>query len=201
MGKAVIFDWGGVIMRTHDRSGREAWDKKLGLPQGGVEQVIHGSEAWNEVQRGQRDEDSYWRIVAETLSLAVGDIPQLREDFYRGDRIDGEMIAFIRQLRSEGVQVGLMSNNSPDLHTVLDEHNLRDVFDAVVISADIGVMKPAPGAFQAVLDAMGLKAQDAIFVDDFAHNIDGAIALGMRGLHFEAGLDYQTIIREFLNDD
>ncbi len=47
MGKAVIFDWGGVIIRTHDRSGRDEWDSKLKLPEWRVEHVIHGSEAWN----------------------------------------------------------------------------------------------------------------------------------------------------------
>ena len=78
MGKAVIFDWGSVLMRTHDRSGREEWDRRLGLPQWGVERVVHGSEAWNEAQRGQRSVESYWLAVAAELGIPPEEIPQLR---------------------------------------------------------------------------------------------------------------------------
>ena len=200
MGKAVIFDWGGVLMRTHDRSGREAWDRKLGLPQWGVERVVHGSEAWNEAQRGQRSVESYWQAVGEELGIPPDQVPQLRRDFYRGDKLDPGLLDLIRQLRDEGHKVGLMSNNSLHLLKLLDEHRLDGLFDAVVISAQIGVMKPAPEAFQAILDKLGADASNSVFIDDYARNVDGARAVGMRAIHFRPGMDLRAALQEFLDE-
>jgi putative hydrolase of the HAD superfamily len=199
MSKAVIFDWGGVIMRTHDRSGRDEWDRKLGLPQWGVERVIHGSEPWNEAQRGERSIESYWQAVAEELGISPDDIPQLRNDFYRGDRIDRDLLDFIRELRADGHKVGLMSNNSLHLLKVIEQHDLAGLFDEVVISAQIGVMKPAPEAFHAILDKLGVSPSESVFIDDFARNIEGARAVGMQAVHFRPDTDLRTELREFLD--
>jgi putative hydrolase of the HAD superfamily len=201
MGKAVIFDWGGVLMRTHDRSGREEWDRKLSLPQWGVERVVHGSEAWNEAQRGERSVESYWQAVAGELGISPDDIPQLRRDFYRGDKLDHDLLDLIRDLRAEGHKVGLMSNNSLHLLTLMEEHRLDGLFDGVVISAQIGVMKPSPEAFHAILDKLGVSASDAVFVDDFLRNVEGARVVGMHAVHFKPGLDLRSILRGFLTDE
>lgn len=197
--KAVIFDWGGVLMRTQDRSGRDEWDRKLGLPQGGVERVMHGSETWNEVQRGERSDASYWQVVAGQLGVSPGDIAQLHRDFYRGDRLDQSLLDLIRDLKDRGCKVGLMSNNSLDLLNLIEENGLNGLFDAVVISAQIGVMKPAPGAFQAILDRLGVSAPDAVFVDDFPPNVEGARAAGMQAIHFQPGIDLPAALRCFLD--
>jgi len=197
--KAIIFDWGGVLMRTQDRSGRDEWDRKLGLPQGGVERVVHGSEAWNEVQRGERSDTSYWQVVAEQLGVPPGDIPQLRRDFYRGDRLDPDLIDLIHNLKARGHKVGLMSNNSLALLDLIEEHGLTDPLDGVVISAQIGVMKPAPGAYQAILDKLGVSAPDAVFIDDFPRNVEGARAVGMQAIHFQPGINLPATLRSLLD--
>lgn len=199
MGKAVIFDWGGVIMRTHDRSGREEWDRRLGLPQWGVERVIHGSEAWNEAQRGERSYESYWQAVADQLGIPHDEIPQLRRDFYRGDVVDADLLALVRDLKAEGHKVGLMSNNSLHLLTVMQERGLDGLFDATVISAQIGIMKPAPEAFHAILDRLGVRAPDSVFIDDFPRNVEGARAVGMHAIHFTPDIDLRAALREFLD--
>lgn len=200
MGKVVIFDWGGVIMRTYDRSGRDRWERKLGLPQWGIERVVFGSDAWNEVQLGKRDIASYWQIVADKLGISAEELAQLRQDFYGGDRIDEDLVALIRELRAEGTKVGLMSNNSLRLTDIMTEHGLDDLFDEVVISAEIGVMKPAPEAFQAILDKLGVSAPESVFIDDYAQNIDGARAIGMHAIHFTPSIDMRAEIRRFLDD-
>lgn len=44
--KAAILDFGGVIVRTEDYGPRHAWDRRLGLPPGSVEQAVHHGETW-----------------------------------------------------------------------------------------------------------------------------------------------------------
>jgi HAD superfamily hydrolase (TIGR01509 family) len=96
--------------------------------------------------------------------------------------------------------VGLLSNNSLHLHKVMEERGLDGLFDEVVISAEIGVMKPAPEAFHAILDKLGVSATDSVFIDDFPRNVEGARAVGMHAVHFTPGLDLRAALQEFLDE-
>ena len=55
--RAVIFDWGGVLMRTVDASPRLAWDARLGLAPGSVNRLVFESSAWRRAQLGQISDD------------------------------------------------------------------------------------------------------------------------------------------------
>nr|WP_308358222.1 HAD-IA family hydrolase [Streptomyces sp. NEAU-Y11] len=59
----------------------------------------------------------------------------------------------------------------------------EDEFDAVVLSERAGVRKPSPAIYQLALDALGLTGAECVFVDDHAHNLPPAEALGIRTLH------------------
>ncbi len=192
--KAVIFDWGGVLMRTEDYAPRARWDARLGTAPGHVERVVHGIEAWQQLQRGEADVATYWRVVGDELGLGDDDLAQLREDFYSGDRLDEALVEQIGELKARGLLVGLMSNNTPELLPILRQAGLDTLFDAIVVSCDIGVMKPDPRAYRAILDALGVEAKAALFVDDFAENVRGAEAVGMGAVHFRPGMDVLAVV-------
>ena len=77
--QAVIFDFGGVFMKTSDYQPRHRWDERLGLPHGSVERVVHGSESWRAAQKGQLSMEAYWQDVAQQLHLTSDDVRQLAE--------------------------------------------------------------------------------------------------------------------------
>lgn len=187
--QAAIFDWGGVLMRTEDHSFRLAWDARLGLAPGSVEQVVHGIPEWRQAQRGEISSAAYWQAVAQQLGLTAEETLALRSDFYSGDRLDKELIMLIQKLRESGIRTGLLSNNTPDLRDEMRALKLDGIFDAVVISAEIGVMKPEPAAYHAILDALNTVPQQAILIDDFEDNVAGAQAVGMQAVHFRPKLD------------
>lgn len=191
--KAVIFDWGGVLMRTEDYEPRSRWDTRLGLAPGQVERAVHGIEAWRGVQCGEVDMETYWSAVGEELGLSASDLAQLREDFYSGDRLDETLVGQIRKLKARGLLVGLLSNNTPELMPILRQEGLDALFDAIVVSCDIGVMKPDRRAYQAILDVLGVGAAEALFVDDFIENVRGAESVGMAAVHFTPGLDVVAV--------
>lgn len=197
--KGVIFDWGGVLMRTEDYAPRHRWDEKLGLPAGAVERVVHGLPEWEQVQRGRVSLDAYWSAVQQALGLTPADTLALAESFYSGDRLDEELVAFIRELRSRGVPVGLLSNNGPALAAEIEALGLGGLFTTQVISATIGVMKPDARAYHAALDALGIRPEEALFIDDSPANVEGARRVGMRALHFQPGVPVQEITRGWLN--
>lgn len=197
--RAVVFDWGGVLMRTEDYTPRHRWDAKLGLPTGAVEKVVHGIPEWGQVQQGQITLDAYWRAVQRRLGLDVEETAALAQGFYRGDRLDADLVTLIRELRRSGVRVALLSNNISALAGEIEELGLGEMFRPQVISADIGVMKPAAGAYQAVLDQLDVDAGNTLFIDDSPANVEGACAVGMHALLFRPDMDLANAVQRWLN--
>ena len=149
--KAAIFDWGGVLMRTVDASGRRKWDQKLGLPQYAVDRVVHGSRSWKQAQSGEITDAEYWADVAQQLGLDDESLALFRREYFAGDRLDDEMLSFIRGLRPR-FKTALLSNASPHLVHLLEQLAVTDAFDEIVISGTVGVQKPDPGIYRIVLD-------------------------------------------------
>lgn len=188
--KGVIFDWGGVLMRTVDASGRRKWERKLGLTLYTVDRVVHGSRSWKQAQSGIISDAEYWADVGTQLGLNGSELAEFRRDYFAGDRLDGEMADFIRALHPS-FKTALLSNASPQLHDLLERLKVTELFDVIVVSGVVGVQKPDPEIYRIVLDRLELAPDETIFVDDFVENIRAAERLGIGTLHFRAGMDWK----------
>jgi putative hydrolase of the HAD superfamily len=89
-------------------------------------------------------------------------------------------------LRERGIRTGLISNTiwPGELHmSDLDAHALLEHLEHLVFSGDAGLWKPNPAIFHHVLDALGVPAEDAVFVGDSPReDIVGAQRAGMRAV-------------------
>ena len=198
--KAVIFDWGGVLMRTVDASGRRKWEQKLGLPLYTVDRAVHGSRSWKQAQSGIISDAAYWADVAAQLGLNDEELAEFRQDYFGGDRLDPQMVQFIRELRPR-FTTALLSNASPRLRDLLEELDVTEAFDEIVISGEVGVQKPDPAIYRILLERLGLAPEETIFVDDFRENIERAQQLGMQTLHFRATMDWRGELSRILGWD
>lgn len=196
---ALVFDFGGVLMKTASRAPRWAWDDRLGLARDTVERVVHGSESWRQAQTGQLDVAAYWADVAAQLSLSADDVAQLERDYFSADQLDMDMVAFIRERKAVGQRIALLSNDSPTLAGKLEALGIDSLFEPLVISAHIGVMKPAPAAYRAVLDQLGCAPHETVFIDDMPANIDGARAVGMHAVLYTPETDLRAALAPFLD--
>lgn len=182
--KAVIFDFGGVLLRTHDRALRTRWDDRLGFPPGHFEDFIFNSPAGQAAQLGRATWDDVWAVAGREFGLPLAELARARADFFAGDRLDADLAAYIRRLKQH-YTIGLLSNTwHRDGRTLLQEHNLLDAFDAWVTSAEIGVMKPDPQIYRVALERVQAKAVEAVFVDDFVQNVVAARELGLQAVHY-----------------
>jgi putative hydrolase of the HAD superfamily len=68
-----------------------------------------------------------------------------------------------------------------------------DAFDKMIISAEVGAVKPEPKIFQIALEQFGVSPNEAVFVDDFYANIEGCEKVGIRGIHFR---DAESTMRQ-----
>jgi epoxide hydrolase-like predicted phosphatase len=197
--RAVIFDFGGVLMKTVDYSPRHQWDDRLSLPHGSVEKAVHNAESWAQAQIGKIPIKIYWENVAQRLNLSIQQVNQLARDFYSGDQLDVDLIEYIQQLRESGFAVGLLSNDSVELRPRLKNLNIEKLFDPLIISAEIGVMKPDARAYQTVLEKLDCSADMTIFIDDRQANVDRAAALGMYPVFYHAGMDLRATLVPILD--
>ena len=103
---------------------------------------------------------------------------------FAGSTLDASMVALFRRLHADGVPTGLLSNSWGGAYPT---DLFPDMFDAVVISSEVGMRKPEPRIFLHAAGLLGLEPQDCIFIDDIQANIAAAEQLGFTGvLHIEA---------------
>ena len=94
-----------------------------------------------------------------------------------------EVPEVLRSIRATGVKIGLISNTQRCLSTFAEHFELVGLFDVSLSSYQHGFMKPHPSIFEAALRAVGSLPPEAVMVgDSLAHDIEGALAIGMRGV-------------------
>ena len=190
--KAVIFDVGGVLVRTENPAVRRGLEERMGMAQGDAEATVFNSDMGRRAQRGAITTAELWAWVQQHLGLDAETLHNFQRDFFGGDVIDHALIDFARDLRAH-YQVAIISNAMDNLNTFVRELDPDgDVFELVVGSAYEKVMKPDPAIFLRTLERLGRQPDEAVFIDDFAHNIAGARAVGMHVIHFTAGIDLPT---------
>jgi putative hydrolase of the HAD superfamily len=191
--KAVLWDLGGVLLRTEDWEPRHCLDRMLDLPNGKIYELVFESEMSRKATIGEAANDELWMWVGEQLELSSDKLTLVRDEFWSGDQIDMELIRFIRARKTE-TKMGLLSNGWPSTRRFLDERwYIADIFDDMIISAEVGLAKPDRMIYQLALDRLGVEAEQTIFIDDFIENIEGARELGIHGIHFQ---DPQTVLEE-----
>jgi len=95
------------------------------------------------------------------------------------------IVALLGDLRQRGVPVACLSNDVSEWSVILRRRfGLEDLVTWWVISGDIGVRKPAPGAFEAVVGATGVPPAHLVFFDDRRDNVAGAAAAGLDAVQF-----------------
>jgi epoxide hydrolase-like predicted phosphatase len=181
---AIIWDMGGVILRTEDPAPRQELADRLGLTRTDLEELVFHSPSGLRAQRGEITYEEHWRNLQQALQLPVESLPAVQRSFWGGDHLDLELIADIRGMRAQ-YKIGLLSNAFSDLRQVItQEWNMADLFDDMVISAEVGIMKPDPRSYRLVVDRLGVRPAEAVFVDDFQHNVNAALTAGFQAIRF-----------------
>jgi epoxide hydrolase-like predicted phosphatase len=181
--RAVFIDFGGVIMRTEDEGPRTRQAKRLGMTQRDLEKIIFESESSQRASKGEIPEEAHWQAVAGVLGLSRQEADKIIDEFFSGDRVDAVLLDYLRSLRPEH-KVGLISNAWSGLRAFITRQKFEDIFDALIISAEVGVMKPQPRIYHLALESLGVRPEESLFVDDVLVNVEAARLLGMSAIHF-----------------
>ena len=197
--RTIFIDFGGVIVRTEDKEPRRLQAEKLGLTSRDLEKIIFESESSQRASTGEITEDDHWQAVAESLAVTRAEVDKITAEFFSGDRADISLIDFLRSLRPER-KVCLISNAWSGLRTFVTRQKLDDVFDAMVISAEVGLIKPDPRIYRLALAKLGARPEESVFIDDVPANVDAARSAGMVGIEFTQPEKVLEELKQILNN-
>ena len=198
--RGVITDWGGVLttpILTTVRAWIEAdeidWDSYRTVMRRWVAQAYDIAGDTNPIhalERGECATDEFERILAARLFRTDGGTVAaeglLQRMFAASERVPA-MYGAIRAVRGAGLRTGLLSNSWGAGDYPLED--FPGLFDAVVISGEVGMRKPEAGIFLRAADVLGLAPAQCVFIDDMEANVAAATDLGMTALlHTEAAV-------------
>ena len=190
--RGLLLDFGGVLT-TSIWDAFDAFCREEGLPEGSVRRLFRDDpDALADLRRLEKGEASEEEFAASFgPRLGIADTENLIERMFAGLGPDEEMIAAVGELRGDGVRTGLISNSWGT--GIYEPRMLSELFDAVVISGDVGLHKPQPEIYELGAQRIGVAPADCVFVDDLRENVAGAEAVGMTAiLHRES---HATIAR------
>lgn len=182
---ALLWDLGGVIARTEDPAPRNALAERLGLTRQQLNEAVFGPpNGRNPLQLGELSLAEYHAHIATALGCAPGTVASLLAKFYSGDVLDFGLVDELRRFRQD-YRLTLVSNHLPGLRQRLeDEWQIDDVFHQIVISSEVGLMKPDPAIYHLALEKTGCAAEESVFIDDHEPNVTAARDLGLHGIVF-----------------
>lgn len=190
--KAVFFDLGGVIIRTEFQAPRQQLADRLGIDYDDLNKLVFDSDTSTRASIGELSAEEHWISIIQRLKRPAEERQSIRDEFFAGDILDRTLVEYIRSLRPR-YKTGLISNAWGDLRDFIVREKFDDAFDKLIISAEVGAMKPEPKIFQIALEQLGVKPKEAVFVDDFHVNIVGCEKVGIKGIHFR---DPETALQQ-----
>ena len=198
--KHLIFDCGGVLV--YPRMGDWCLPLKTAEILGERAKDIHTSKyllahresvGWldegrlvNDIEEERRLRREYIRAMDVRMDwhMTPEEIERLTDDFTDNPRRYGmfeDVDPWLKRWRGR-YSLGVLSDAFPSILKFMKQFGIYDLFDAVVISTQVGATKPDRRMYQAILDALNARPEDCLFVDDRASNLVGAAELGIQGV-------------------
>ncbi|MGO9081594.1 MAG: HAD family hydrolase [Streptosporangiaceae bacterium] len=201
--RAVVSDWGGVLTNPILET-VEAWlrlekisrDSYLNIMRLWLSQPYTTERDENPVhllERGECDDEEFERTLARHLVRVDGSpVPHegLLSRMFAGLLLDDSMRDLLRALRELGIKTALLSNSwGRDSYP---RQSLEELFDAVVISCEVGMRKPEERIFAYTARLLSLDPEECVFIDDVKANVVAAQAAGFLVVHHRA---YQVTVQ------
>jgi putative hydrolase of the HAD superfamily len=170
--KAIIFDFFDVIWSDP----YNAWLKNHGYVR-----ERRFLEASQKVDGGQINMDQFFALLS---SLSGQPATSIEREFESTSGVNQEVLAIVDTLRKH-YKVGLLSNApSKFIRGILQDNNLERFFDEIVISSEVGYIKPEQEIFRITLDSLSTQPSETLFIDDSKHHIEGAEKANIRSIQF-----------------
>jgi glucose-1-phosphatase len=182
---AIVFDMGGVLLKTIDPKPREAMALRFGTTRKELESTIFSSRSSHLSESGEISDQDHWETVLQIFNQPAGDYLKIYDEYFSGDAIDEDLLNFAVSLK-EDFCVGLLSNAWMNARILLEERfHFIDKFDVSLFSYEAGSRKPDPNIYLKMVQMMGVKPENTLFIDDLPENVQGAISAGLQSIQYK----------------
>jgi FMN phosphatase YigB (HAD superfamily) len=144
----------------------------------GINDFNHISETYEKASLGEISAQDFW--------YGVGLDPALEDEYLCRHKLSDGLVDFLPTASSCGIEVWCLSNDLAEWSQKLRcNFGLNDYLAGAVISGEVGLRKPDPAIYHALLEKSGYKAVETLFVDDNVRNLDAAAALNFQTVLFD----------------
>jgi len=205
--KAAIFDYGGVMAKS---------------PLGRVEMLADHFGAGKEMIMGlilgqNSADDNPWFDAECGLQPLNEDFGQRMQKIFNNHNLTFDLSYFrawvadavnepdlgmervVKQLKEEGIKVGLLTNSVPEFWPVIEQTINTKLFDCIVDSSQVGIRKPDERIYKLTARKLGMQTNSCVMIDDLEHNIKGAEQAGMAGILFSSAEETEYAIKRFFD--
>lgn len=169
--KAVIFDCFGVLIgKGFDNTYRKAG----GEPNNDREFI---ENALRKANLGQIHDDQFHSSMANKLGLPLED---WKRAITSAEQINDELLSYILELKKHYKTAVLSNANIGVLEKRIGKDRLNAIFNNIVVSAEVGIVKPDPDIYMILCERLNVKPSECIYVDDRQLFLESADKLGMR---------------------
>lgn len=187
--KNYIFDFGNVLVRFDPVALTAVHTDDAALQQQ-ISQVVFDRLYWDPLDYGGITDEALKAACHTRLPEHLHDLAdRVYDDWIENLPFLPGMQEVVRDIKGRGGKLYLLSNISVGFAQGYSQvTQLREffaLFDGLVFSGPLGIVKPSGEIFRHLLDTYGLRAEDCIFIDDSEKNIAGAEAVGIRGYLFD----------------
>ena len=181
----IVFDLGGVVFDWQpDKLARRVFDNEDA--EALVKSEIFGHQDWIELDRGTLSLDEAIRGGVARTGLGRDDVARLFDAVPASLTPISETIELIRSIRATDNRLYVLSNMH---HASIDylerKHDIWDIFDGIVVSSRINMVKPERAIYEYLLKEHELNAPETVFIDDLEENLAAAATFGIRTIRFE----------------
>ncbi len=188
--KNIIFDYGNTIAAFEPRD----IIKKFGIKD---EQKItllcdkaFDRKYWDKLDIGTLSQEDFIKNVKAELPHALHNVAEQICNGWinRLPYIDG-IEKLIERLKNDGFKLYILSNISKHFSQNRKETGIFKMFDGLVFSAEISMVKPDRNIFEYILNKYSLVPEETVFIDDNADNINAANRLNIKAYLFDGNAD------------
>ncbi|QEN08701.1 HAD family phosphatase [Oceanispirochaeta crateris] len=180
----IVFDLGGVVLHWNPdeliaRTFSGKSDQKI------VKEQFLSHPDWEAMDKGTLDEESALQNAAQRTALPYEKLKKMMEDVPPFLEPNSQTIAIIKKVKERGHKLYILSNmhhNSMDY--LLATHDFFNMFDGIVASCRVGMIKPEPEIYEHLLKEFSLNPEETAFIDDLKQNVEAASKKGIHPIHF-----------------
>ena len=181
--RAVLFDFGGVLVEEGFREGLYDLARQQGLDPQTVHQAAYDAIYESGYVLGQGTAEDFWQILRDKTGIA-GDLNSLFLAIASRFAPRPRMLALVRALRQQGYITAILSDQTEWLDHLDAEFHFFQDFNKVYNSYHLGKGKRDPSLFDDVVVDLGLSPQHVVFLDDDVGNVERARSRGLKALLF-----------------